>query len=251
MFLFKKIVSRFFFPLPLSLEFLCVGLFLLWGTRRQRVGKVLVTCGTLLLLGFSDVFISVALLRSLERRYPPLEVGQGGAAAPNVVFIAVLGGAADSDPQVPVTSRISPDLMVRLTEGVCLQRKIPGSKLILSGGRDSAEGMTAMAETLGVSPKDILRLAEPRDTEEESGQIAPIVGFQPFILVTSASHMPRAMGLFEKRGLRPIAAPTDYLAPRHQVGADDLVPDGYKLFKSQVAVYEYLGLAWEELRGKL
>jgi hypothetical protein len=32
---------------------------------------------------------------------------------------------------------------------------------------------------------------------------------------------------------------------------DDLVPDGYKLFKSQLAVYEDLGLAWAKVRGKL
>jgi uncharacterized SAM-binding protein YcdF (DUF218 family) len=111
--------------------------------------------------------------------------------------------------------------------------------------------MTKMAEALGVSAEDIQRLSEPRDTEEESQQIAPIVGPQRFILVTSASHMPRAMGLFRKRGMQPIAAPTDYLAPGHRVELDDLVPDGYKLFKSQIAFYEYLGLGWEKLRGKL
>ncbi len=108
--------------------------------------------------------------------------------------------------------------MVRLIEGVRLHREIPGSKLILSGDNDSAEGMATMAEALGVSGEDIVPAFEPRDTEEESQQIAPIVGAQRFILVTSASHMPRAMGLFRKRGLQPIAAPTDYLAPRHRIG---------------------------------
>ena len=202
-------------------------------------------------MGFSNIFISNALLRPLEHRYPPLVVATAGRALPAVSFIAVLGGWGDDDPDVPITSHISPDLMVRLIEGVRLHREIPGSKLILSGGNDSAEGMAKMAEALGVSAEDILRLSEPRDTEEESQQIAPIVGSQQFILVTSASHMPRAMGLFRKRGLQPIAAPTDYLAPRHRLEPDDFVPDGYKLFKSQIAFYEYLGLAWETLRGKI
>jgi uncharacterized SAM-binding protein YcdF (DUF218 family) len=251
MFLMKKIVSRFLFPLPLSLEFLLVGLLLLWFTRRQRAGKALVTCGALLLVGLSNNFTSNALLRPLEHRYPPLVVGHAVAGAPDVAFIAVLGGWADDDPDVPATSHISPDLMVRLIEGVCLQREIPGSKLILSGGNDSAEGMAKMAEALGVSAEDILRLSEPRDTEEESQQIGSIIGPRPFILVTSASHMPRAMGLLRKRGLQPIAAPTDYLAPRHRSEPDDFVPDAYKLFKSQIAFYEYLGLAWETLRGKI
>lgn len=251
MFLVHKIFSRLLFPVPLSLEFLLVGLFLLWFTRRQRAGKALVTCGALLLLGLSSAFFSNALVRPLEQRYPPLVVVHSGPGAPAITFIAVLGGAGNDDPDVPITSHISPDLMVRLIEGVRLEREIPGSKLILSGGHDSAEGMARVAEALGVSAADIRQLAEPRDTEDEARQIAPIVGSRSFILVTSASHMPRAMGLFKRRGLKPIAAPTDYLTARHRLELDDFFPDSYKLFKSQIAVYEYLGRAWETLQGKI
>ena len=251
MFFMKKIVSRFFFPLPLSLEFLVAGLFLLWFTRRQRAGKALVTCGTLLLLAVSNVFTSNALLRPLEHQYSPLRVEHEGAGTPPAAFIAVLGGWADHDPDVSITSLISPDQMVRLIEGMRLHHELPHTKLILSGNADSAVGMARVAEALGVDPQDIVKLPEPRDTEEESRQIAPIVGSKGLILVTSASHMPRAMALFRKRGLQPIAAPTDYLAPVHRLESDDFFPDGYKLFKSQIAVYEYLGLAWETLLGKI
>jgi uncharacterized SAM-binding protein YcdF (DUF218 family) len=250
-FLIKKIVSRFLFPLPLSLEFLVVGLFLLWFTRRQRTGKWLVTCGTLVLLVFSSRVTSNALLHPLEHQYPAIAVGQIQASGPPVGFIAVLGGWADLDPGVPVSSHVSSGQMVRLVEGVRLHRVFSGSKLILSGDADSAEGMAQIAEALGVSSGDILPVPQPRDTEEESQQIGRIVGSQPFILVTSASHMPRAMGLFRKRGLQPIAAPTDFLAPRHAWEPDDFFPDGYKLFKSQTAFYEYMGQAWAKLRGKI
>ncbi len=138
--------------------------------------------------------------------------------------------------------------MVRLIEGVRIHRQIPGSKLILSGGHLSSGGMAEIAEALGVSDKDILQLGEPLDTEEESHQVAPIVGAHPFILVTSASHMSRAMALFQAMKLQPIAAPTDFLAPRRRLEFDDFVPDAFKLFKSQIALYEYLGLTWERLR---
>jgi uncharacterized SAM-binding protein YcdF (DUF218 family) len=251
MFLLKKIISRFLFPLPLSLEFLIIGLFLLWFTRRQRAGKVLVSFGVLLLLVFSNLFTANALLRPLEHRYPAFDVARTEPNAPAVGFIAVLGGWAENDPSVPVTSHISPDLMVRLVEGVRLHRAIPASRLILSGGSDSSKSMAEMAEALGLSAQDIVPLSQPRDTEEESQQIGLIVGRQPFILVTSASHMPRAMGLFRKRGLQPIAAPTDYLAPRHRVEPGDMFPNGYTLFKSESAFYEFLGLAWERIRGKM
>src|SRR5208337_4473749 len=108
MFIMKKIFSRFLFPLPLSLEFLLVGLFLLWFTRRQRAGKVLVTCGAMLLAGLSNHFTANALIRSLEHRNPPLVVAHLGPGAPAVGFIAVLGGFGDNDPDVPVSSHLSP-----------------------------------------------------------------------------------------------------------------------------------------------
>jgi len=251
LFFAKKVLSRIFFPVPLSLEFLLVGLILLWFTRRQRAGKTLVTCGAMLLLGFSNFLTSNALLRPLEHRYPSLVAAPPAAGKDAVGFIVVLGSFGNHDPELPASSHISPDLMARLIEGLRLHREISGSRLILSGSRDSAEGMAKMAEALGVSAQDIQELAEPRDTEEESQQIAPIVGPHRFILVTSAAHMPRAMGFFRKRGLQPIAAPTDYLAPHHSIEIDSFVPDGYNIFEAQIAVYEYLGLAWETLRGKI
>ncbi len=246
MFTIKKIVSPFFFPLPLTLEFLLVGLFLLWFTRRLRAGKALVTCGVILLLGLSNPFAPDALLRPLEHRYRPLVVAQAGADARVIV---ILGGGANQDPGVPISSHLSPDQEVRLIEGLRLHREIPGSKLILSGGYDDERGMTEIAEALGARAEDIQWLSEPRDTEEESQQVARIVGSQRLILVTSAWHMPRAMAFFRKAGMQPIAAPTDYLAPRRPLQFDDYIPDGYKLFKSQMAIHEYLGLAWETLRG--
>jgi uncharacterized SAM-binding protein YcdF (DUF218 family) len=248
MFMLRKVISRLFFPVPLSLELLLVGLILLWLTRRQRLGKVLVTGGTFCLLVFSNSMISTALLRPLERTYPPFDARQTRS---KIQYIAVLGGLGDNDPHVPVTSHVYPDLMVRLIEAIRLHREIPGSKLILSGGHVSSGGMAEVAESLGVKQEDIHELGEPPDTEAEAYEIAPIVGSSSFILVTSASHMRRAMGLFRARKLNPIAAPTDFLAPVRGVEIDDYFPDAFKLFKSQIALYEELGFAWAKLRGKL
>jgi uncharacterized SAM-binding protein YcdF (DUF218 family) len=251
MWILKTFFSRFLFPLPLSLELVLAGLILLWFTWRQRAGKALVTTGTVLLMVFSNNLFSNALLRPLEHRYPHMVIVHTGPAAPDLTYITVLGGSTNDDPDVSATSHISPDMMARLIEAVLLQRELPGSKLILSGGSESAEGMAKLAMALGVRAEDILQVSGPRDTEEESQTIAPIVGLHRLILVTSASHMPRAMGFFRKRGLHPMAAPTDYLAPHQKGESRYFFPDGYCLFKSQVAVYEYLGLAWETLRGKI
>jgi uncharacterized SAM-binding protein YcdF (DUF218 family) len=252
MFLLKKVISRCLFPLPLSLEIICVGLYLLWFTRKQRTGKALVTFGTLLLTGLSYFFTANGLLHPLERRYPPLDMtSRGEVTRPAVRYIMVLGAGANTDLGVPVSSHVSADLMVRLVEGVRLHRELPGSQLILSGGNGSAEGMAQVAEALGVSPQDVILSPTPRDTEEEAMRVAPLLGESPFVLVTSAAHMPRAMGLFRKRSLQPLAAPTDYLAPRQVLDSDAIFPNAFNLFKSQTAFYEYLGLAWAEVQRKI
>jgi uncharacterized SAM-binding protein YcdF (DUF218 family) len=252
MYLLKKVISRVLFPVPLSLEILCVGLYLLWCTRKQRTGKALITFGTMLLAGLSYFFTANVLLRPLEHLYPPLDItSRRVSALPAVKFIMVLGAKASSDPGIPITSRVSPELMVRLIEGVRLHRELPGSKLILSGDNGAAQNMAQVAEALGVSPQDVILSPTPRDTEEEAMRVAPLLGQSPFVLVTSAAHMPRAMGLFKKRGLQPMPAPTDYLAPRHRPDLEDLFPNAFNLFKSQTAVYEYLGLVWAKLRGKI
>ncbi len=252
MFALKKIVSRLLFPLPLSLEIMFLGLYLIWFTRKQRHGKALVTLGVLMLTAMSYFFTANVLIRPLERRYPSVPMAlRLDPSTPAPQFVVVLGGYANYDPRIPISSRISAEQMVRFVEGFRLHRELPGSKLILSGDNGSAEGMSQLAQALGVSPQEIIPLPMPRDTEDEAHQVASLVGDSAFILVTSAAHMPRAMGLFKKLGLQPLPAPTDYLAPQHRLEPDSLFPNAFDLFKSQTAIYEYLGLAWARLRGKL
>jgi len=110
--------------------------------------------------------------------------------------------------------------------------------------------MAKAAESLGVDQQKILLESQSRDTGSEAKFVRAVVGSEPFILVTSASHMPRAMALFKKQGMDPIADPTDYLTGvSWGVSASDLVPTGNGLVAARRAVYEYLGLAWEWMRG--
>ena len=145
MFLFKKIVPLFFFPVPLCLELLLVGLALLWFTRRQRAGKILVSAGAGLLLILSYAFVPDLLLRPLEQKYPPVADLAAGQAGPNAAqagkYIVVLGGGHTSDPKLPVTSQISAESLYRVLEGVRLYKAGPGRKLILSGGGGSTRSL--------------------------------------------------------------------------------------------------------------
>jgi uncharacterized SAM-binding protein YcdF (DUF218 family) len=261
MFMLKKIVAPFFYPVSLCLGILILGLFCLWATRRQRLGKVLVTLGTVLLLLLSFPFLSRQTLTPLERRYPallhPETVSWGEKSSTSPKLIVVLGGGHVSDPRLPANSQISAAALGRVVEGVRLYKAMPGSKLLLSGGGvfdpvPEAEVMAQIAGLLGVKPQDISLETDSRDTADQAKIIAEMIGRERFILVTSAVHMPRSMALFRKRGLHPIPAPSDFRVQGSQrFDPGNLSPRASSLGQLETAVHEYLGLAWAWLRGAI
>jgi uncharacterized SAM-binding protein YcdF (DUF218 family) len=93
MFLFKKIVAPLFFPVPLCLEILLLGLFLLWFTKKQKAGKIIVSIGVGLIIIFSYGTVQDILLRSLENKYPSLINIQ---EVDDVKWVVVLGGGHTS-----------------------------------------------------------------------------------------------------------------------------------------------------------
>lgn len=264
MFILKKIVAQFFFPVPLCLELLLLGLVLLWCTRRQQAGKILVSVGAGLLIIFSYPFVPNLALRPLEQRYPPAsDLAAGPTTAPGPVgaqaakLIVVLGGGQISDPNLPVTNQIGGESLYRVLEGVRLYRAGPGRKLILSGGAvfdpvPEAQVMARVAVIMGVDRRDLILESTSRDTEEQARLLKPMVGRAPFFLVTSAARLPRAMAMFHKLGLEPVAAPAGHLArqtPHWSPGS--FFPGSAALQATETAFYEYLGLAWARLRGAI
>lgn len=254
-------MAPFLTPVPLCLELLLIGLALLWFTRRQKAGKILVSVGAGLLLFLSySVFPNMAL-RSLEWKYPPVAdavAGPGGPPGAGVSsYIVVLGGGIRSDKALPVSSQIGSSTLYRVLEGVRLYRAKPGRKLILSGGRifsrlSEAQVMGRAALLMGVNPHDIIEESTSRDTEDQARLLKPLLGEKRFFLVTSAFHMPRAMSLFRKQGLQPVAAPTDQQVYQKTEWAPmDFFPSSSALAKWELAGHEYLGLAWARLRGEI
>jgi len=110
----------------------------------------------------------------------------------------------------------------RLSEGVFLHNRLPETKLLLTG-RSAFKGIIPQAEVMGhvakewgVKAEDIVIEGEAKDTKDHAIYVKEIVGRDKFILVTSASHMPRAMALFRKYGMEPIPAPTDYMVKKRE-----------------------------------
>jgi uncharacterized SAM-binding protein YcdF (DUF218 family) len=79
-----------------------------------------------------------------------------------------------------------------------------------------------------------------------------LVGDDRFVLVTSASHMLRSVALFRKQGMEPIPAPTDHWVKRSDgMSPYRFFPGAENLLKTEMAVHEYLGLAWAKIRGQI
>lgn len=253
MFLARKIVAAFLMPLPLSLLVAGLGLLLLLVTRRQRLGRFLVASGLLLLLAFSTAPVADRLLAPLEERYPPLDP----ARVQGIADFVVLGSGHTSDERLPPTSQIDGAALARLAEAIRLQRQLPGSRLLLSGGAvfdpvPNAEIMAGTAKALGVSAQQIFLETQSRDTEEEAHLIKEILGGRPFVLVTSASHLPRSMALFEHLGMKPLPAPAYHLVKKAATTSPgSFFPSATHLRKSEMAMHEYLGLLWARLRSSL
>jgi len=197
------------------------------------------------------------MLRPLEQHYlrePDLAAGQAGPTQA-IKYILVLGGGHTLDPKLAVTSWIESIALYRVVEGVRLYKAGPGRKLILSGGAGfdplpEAQTISRLALIMGVKPQDIPLESGSRDTEDQARLIKTLVGREKFFLVTSAFHLPRAMPLFQKQGLAPVAAPAGQLVRQSQSwSSDDFFANSGGLYRVEMALHEYLGLAWPRLRG--
>ena len=255
MFLLKKIIAPFFQPILFCLSLLVLGLFFLIFTMKKRTGKVLVTAGTLVLALFSYDGVSDMLVRPLESQYPPISDFQ---AIKDVKWIVVLGGGARVDPALPLSNYLSEAALVRLVEGIRIHKSMPKTRLLFTGGNwfegftPEAKVMGDVAIGLGIKHEDIIVEPKAVDTKEHPIRVKEIIEDDPFILVTSASHMPRAVAIFAKYGMRPTPAPTDYLVMKKEgVSPGDFFPNADSLKKSGRSIHEYLGMAWAKLRSQI
>ncbi|MFH2138216.1 MAG: envelope biogenesis factor ElyC [Candidatus Omnitrophota bacterium] len=253
MFLFKKIIASFLFPVPLTILFLISGIFLLWFSKKQKTGKVLITLGVILLILSSFSATASAILRPIEYKYPAFDSSHLTKAD----FVVVLGGGHTSNSELPLLSQIGSASLVRLIEGIRIQREIKGSKLLLSAGKvfdpvSTAEIMRKTAKSLGVREEDIIIEDKSKDTKDQARIIKSMVKDKKFVLVTSASHMPRAMALFKKLGMEPIPASTGHLVVKSsRLSPAVFFPSSGNIDKAERAFYETMGLIWAKLRGQV
>lgn len=258
-FMLKKFVSYWLMPLPFCVVLILAGTILLFRPRAARFGRGLVAAGLMLLMLFGNTHVSRALIRPLETRYDPIPAFGPGDPVPAAIrdcrYVVLLGGGNGFSPGMSATNLLSSSALSRTTEAVRILHALPQAKLIVtgpaSGDRPSHASILARAAgELGIPPGRILHLDQGRDTEDEARAVKLAVGDAPVALATSAWHLPRAMALFERAGVRAVACPSDYKS--HAEGTFHLFSllwDLESLDRSTMAVRERLGGLWVKLKG--
>ena len=242
--LLREIASVLAAPLVMAL-FLAAGAFVCWFTGRQRASRIVLICAAGLAYLSSTALIGRALLRPLEMRYAPLQ----GDRLPSVGYVVVLRSGYAPHDGIPVSAALDPDGLVRVVEAVRLARLLPGSRLVVSGGAvqggvPAARGYALLAAALGIPAQSMMVSGEALDTRDEARAVAKLLGRAPFLLVTSAYHMPRAMWDMRRAGTDPIAAPTGQRAfGAVRLTWRDFLPGSAGLDDTERAFHEYLGLA--------
>jgi uncharacterized SAM-binding protein YcdF (DUF218 family) len=251
----QKTIIAIVSPLPIAVFFLMIGIALLIFNKKRSLSLTFFIL-TFLILILSGYGTLNPILKEIENRFEPMtdpdSIIQILKQKPK--HVVVLGSGHVSDPRLPVTSQINSDSLHRLMEGIRIYRSIPGSKLLLMGGPGfdpvpNAKIMAETAKTLGVPSKDIHTDMTPTNTEEEIKAIKKRIGQAPFVLVTSAVHMNRAVELCSQNGLQPTCAPTDYIIKnKTQSNPSDLLPSCRNISRTERVLYEIFGSIYLKLK---
>jgi uncharacterized SAM-binding protein YcdF (DUF218 family) len=255
-FVLSKTIGIMLLPTNFLVGVGLVGVILL-ATRRQRLGRgLLVACVILLAItGFSP--LGSLLLYPLEQRFPPWHAAQGP-----VDGIVVLGASIEAELStahgIPVV-RSAPD---RIIAAATLAHQYPNARILYSGGSPNlisddareADFASAVFEGLGIDKSRLIVERRSRNTQENA-QFSKVIAApkqgERWLLVTSAFHMPRSVGLFRKAGFAVEPYPVDWRTG----GRGDLltfsnvVLDGWE--RTDLAVREWIGLLAYRITGKI
>lgn len=202
--------------------------------------------------------LAVAILPVGQWVIAPLEARFPNPTLPSHIDgIIVLGGAVE--PTIDAHGQVAlDDAAERITEALALAQRHPEAKLLLSGGDASVLPLAGELEAdetrrlfieLGVAPGRILVEDRSRNTFENalfSLKVAAPKPGETWVLVTSAWHLPRAVGCFRAVGWKVLPYPVDYRTDR------DPRPDfelGKQLALLDAAAKEWVGLVAYRLVG--
>jgi uncharacterized SAM-binding protein YcdF (DUF218 family) len=255
-FVLSKTIGIMLLPTNFLIGIGVIGATLL-ATRFARLGRILVVASVVLLAicGFSP--LGNWLLYPLEQRFPPWDAARG---APDGII--VLGASIDADISAARGTPIVRSAPDRIIAAAALAHRYPNARVVFSGGSANllsndareADYASAVFESLGIAKSRLIMERRSRNTQENAefskALVAPKDG-ERWLLVTSAFHMPRSIGLFRKAGFPVEPYPVDWRVGGREdfFTFADITVDG--LVRVDVAVREWIGLAAYRLTGKI
>ncbi len=213
-----------------------------WALRLNATALAL-----LVLLGWEP--LPNAALRHLEAQYPTASADQDWSAFAGVI---VLGGALEPAYVWTVPGQCAlNDAAERMTEVMPLLRRQPQFKVLFTGGEgelfanglSEAERARLFFQAQGLPPDKLLLESASRTTYDNAVMSKHVPGVdvnKPWLLLTSAYHMPRAMAAFKKAGWNVTAYPVDFRSGLETPWSQYSMDQGVK--KWRLALHEVLGL---------
>jgi len=224
--------------------------------RRRRVcaeaGWWLMLAGFVMLLAFSLMPVANLLTYSLECRYK----APSQEALESLDIVVVLGGDFHPQGGLRHEAELSGPSYSRVYTGVRAFRRSGASLLVLCGGpreQPEADVMQEMAVYMGVPEQHVLTERQSRNTMANAACLAELVGAghgRRIGLVTSAAHMLRAEGAFRKHfaGDLIVPIPANYTHSTVIRFPSTVVPSAQALYRSAVALHEWIGILWYSIR---
>jgi uncharacterized SAM-binding protein YcdF (DUF218 family) len=254
-FVLSKTLGIMLLPVNFLIGLGLLGAILL-ATRFASFGRKLLIASPVLLAISAFSPLGNLLLYPLEQRFPPWDPARGTPDG-----IIVLGASIDADISaargIPVV-RSAPD---RIITAAALARRYPNARVVFSGGSASlisndareADFAGAIFESLGVDKSRLTMERRSRNTKENAdfsrALVAPKEG-ERWLLVTSAFHMPRSVGLFRKAGFDVEPYPVDWrVGPGDVFDLTNAGADG--LARTDTGVREWIGLIAYRATGKI
>lgn len=211
MLIFRHLVDGFSNPYLICFFLMTLALILLFWKDNSRLGRGLLLIAWIGLLLSSTGFIPRWATYHLQAQYSIVST-----VDPEIHWIVVLSGGQSQYAHSTENNVLNNISLARLIESVRLYRLLPNAKIVVSGGgyepnlTPEAVHMAKILSWFGIPADRIVLESKSINTSGQALKIKPIVGSQPFYLVTSGIHMPRSMALCVQEGLHPVAAPTDF-----------------------------------------
>ncbi len=194
-------------PSHIAALFFLVAVVLALMVKHRRKAFMAFTAGAIVYLVFSNGVVATALIGPLENRYPPFDYS---ASTGGIRDVVVLTAFATADERMPLSSRAGSSTLYRVMEVVNLFDRMDLERVYISGDEIAGNVMVDLLVTAGVPQEAIALDPKSMNTSQSPQHLLSELGETEFYLVTSAGHLPRAMGVFRKRGLSPVPVPTDF-----------------------------------------